>query len=98
MHYIDLGIFVGYMLLMLGVGYYFMHQNKNQDDYYVGGRNIGSWHIGLSVVATDVGGGFSVGLGRAWICDGTFWKLDAFYRLIGRLAISSFFNSQGKTR
>jgi len=24
---------------------------------------MGSWHIGLSVVATDVGGGFSIGLG-----------------------------------
>jgi hypothetical protein len=24
---------------------------------------MSSWHIGLSVVATDVGGGFSIGLG-----------------------------------
>lgn len=83
MHYIDLGIFVGYMLLMLGVGYYFMHQNKNQDDYFVGGRNIGSWHIGLSVVATDVGGGFSVGLGGLGFVMGISGSWMLFTGLLG---------------
>ena len=48
---------------MLGVGVYFMWRNTDVDDYYVGGRSMSSWHIGLSVVATDVGGGFSIGLG-----------------------------------
>ncbi|MEX2591353.1 MAG: sodium:solute symporter family protein [Anditalea sp.] len=60
---LDLIIFIAYMIVMLGVGLYYMRNNEGQDDYFVGGRNIGSWHIGLSVVATDVGGGFSVGLG-----------------------------------
>ncbi len=74
MHLIDLGIFIAYMLAMLGVGYYFMKKNSSQEDYYVGGRSIGSWHIGLSVVATDVGGGFSIGLGDQngqWCCRTT---------------------------
>ena len=83
MHYIDLGIFVGYMLLMLGVGYYFMYQNKNQEDYFVGGRNIGSWHIGLSVVATDVGGGFSVGLGGLGFVMGISGSWMLFTGLLG---------------
>ncbi|AFL84478.1 Na+/proline symporter [Belliella baltica DSM 15883] len=83
MHYIDLGIFVGYMLIMLGVGYYFMHKNKNQDDYYVGGRDIGSWHIGLSVVATDVGGGFSVGLGGLGFVMGLSGSWMLFTGLLG---------------
>ncbi|MCH7396797.1 sodium:solute symporter family protein [Belliella sp. DSM 107340] len=83
MHYIDLGIFVGYMLIMLGVGYYFMQKNKNQDDYYVGGRNIGSWHIGLSVVATDVGGGFSVGLGGLGFVMGLSGSWMLFTGLLG---------------
>ena len=48
---------------MLGVGFYFLKRNKSEDDYYVGGRNMTAGHIGLSVVATDVGGGFSIGLG-----------------------------------
>ncbi|WP_194774417.1 sodium:solute symporter family protein [Pararhodonellum marinum] len=83
MHYIDLGIFVGYMLVMLGVGYYFMKKNAGQDDYYVGGRNIGSWHIGLSVVATDVGGGFSVGLGGLGFVMGLSGSWMLFTGLLG---------------
>ena len=63
MHWIDLLIFAVYMILVLGVGYYFLRRNVNTDDYYVGGRKMGSFHVGLSVVATDVGGGFSIGLG-----------------------------------
>ncbi|MDT8309759.1 MAG: hypothetical protein RQ866_09525, partial [Bacteroidales bacterium] len=51
------------MAAVLGVGVYFMRRNKTTDDYYVGGRGMNSFHIGLSVVATDVGGGFSIGLG-----------------------------------
>jgi solute:Na+ symporter, SSS family len=83
MPYIDLGIFAGYMLLMLGVGYYFMGKNKSQDDYYVGGRGIGSWHIGLSVVATDVGGGFSVGLGGLGFIMGLSGSWMLFTGLLG---------------
>jgi solute:Na+ symporter, SSS family len=63
MHLLDILIFILYILTMLGIGYYFMKKNKDKSDYYVGGRNMSSGHIGLSVVATDVGGGFSIGLG-----------------------------------
>lgn len=63
MHIIDLLIFVIYLIAMLGVGLFFMMKNKTPDDYYVGGRTLKATHIGLSVVATDVGGGFSIGLG-----------------------------------
>jgi len=56
MHWIDYLIFVVYMLAMLGVGVYFFNKNKTAEDFYVSGRTMNSWHIGLSVVATDVGG------------------------------------------
>ncbi len=62
-HWIDLLVFVVYMIAMLGVGVFFLNKNESTDDYYVGGRTMSSWHVGLSVVATDVGGGFSIGLG-----------------------------------
>lgn len=83
MSYIDLSIFIVYMILMLGVGFYFMRRNSGQDDYYVGGRNIGSWHIGLSVVATDVGGGFSVGLGGLGFLMGLSGSWMLFTGLLG---------------
>ena len=80
---IDLVIFFVYMVVMLGVGYYFMKSNTGQDDYYVGGRNIGPWHIGLSVVATDVGGGFSVGLGGLGFVMGLSGSWMLFTGLLG---------------
>jgi SSS family solute:Na+ symporter len=68
---------------MLGVGVYFYLKNKNLDDYYVGGRNMSSWHIGLSVVATDVGGGFSIGLGGLGFSIGMSGSWMLFTGLIG---------------
>ncbi len=83
MHFIDLGVFVVYMLAMLGVGFYFLRRNQSTDDYYVGGRKMGSWHIGLSVVATDVGGGFSIGLGGLGFTMGLSGSWMLFTGLIG---------------
>ena len=68
---------------MLGVGFYFMRRNKNVDDYYVGGRGMSSLHIGLSVVATDVGGGFSIGLGGLGFAIGLAGSWMLFTGLIG---------------
>ncbi len=83
MHYIDISIFILYMLAMLGVGFYFLKKNKDNDDYYVGGRNMSSLHIGLSVVATDVGGGFSIGLGGLGFTMGLAGSWMLFTGLIG---------------
>ena len=83
MHFVDLGIFVVYMLAMLGVGFWFLKKNKNTDDYYVGGRSMSSWHIGLSVVATDVGGGFSIGLGGLGFAMGLSGSWMLFTGLLG---------------
>ncbi|WP_026950962.1 sodium:solute symporter family protein [Algoriphagus mannitolivorans] len=83
MHLIDLLIFLVYMLAMLGVGYFFMRKNTGQEDYYVGGRSIGSLHIGLSVVATDVGGGFSIGLGGLGFAMGISGSWMLFTGLVG---------------
>jgi len=71
------------MAAMLGVGYFFFRTNKGKEDYYVGGRNMGSWHIGLSVVATDVGGGFSIGLGGLGFTMGISGSWMLFTGLIG---------------
>lgn len=71
------------MLAMLGVGAYFLKQNKDEEDYYVGGRKMGAWHIGLSVVATDVGGGFSIGLGGLGFLMGLSGSWMLFTGLIG---------------
>lgn len=83
MHIIDILIFVVYMIIMLGIGFFFLKKNKTADDYYVGGRSMSSWHVGLSVVATDVGGGFSVGLGGLGFSMGLSGSWMLFTGLIG---------------
>jgi len=80
---VDYVIFLVYFLTMLGVGFYFYKKNKNLEDYYVGGRSLKSWHIGLSVVATDVGGGFSIGLGGLGFVMGVSGSWMLFTGLIG---------------
>jgi solute:Na+ symporter, SSS family len=83
MHPIDLIIFLVYILSMLGIGVWFHFRNKDIEDYYVGGRTIGSWHIGFSVVATDVGGGFSIGLGGLGFSIGISGSWMLFTGLLG---------------
>lgn len=83
MSWIDLSIFFVYLIAMLGVGVYFLRKNKNTDDYYVGGRKLNSLHIGLSVVATDVGGGFSIGLGGLGFTMGLSGSWLLFTGLLG---------------
>jgi solute:Na+ symporter, SSS family len=83
MSWIDLSIFIVYLAAMLGVGFYFLRKNKNTDDYYVGGRKLSSIHIGLSVVATDVGGGFSIGLGGLGFTMGLSGSWLLFTGLLG---------------
>ncbi len=83
MNLIDIIVFIVYFTAMLGIGVYFYKKNNNIDDYYVGGRSLGSWHIGLSVVATDVGGGFSIGLGGLGYIIGIAGSWMLFTGLIG---------------
>lgn len=79
----DIAIFAIYVVLVFLVGLYFYRKNKTSDDYYVAGRNVSSWHIGLSVVATDVGGGFSIGLGGLGFTMGLSGSWLLFTGLIG---------------
>ncbi|MBN1782146.1 sodium:solute symporter family protein [bacterium] len=63
MIWIDYVLFGLYFTAVLGIGFYFYRKNTDREDYFVGSRNISASHVGMSLVATDVGGGFSIGLG-----------------------------------
>jgi SSS family solute:Na+ symporter len=83
MQILDLTILALYFLVLLGVGIYFSSKHTDHDDYFLGGRNIKPWHVGLSVVATDVGGGFSIGLGGLGFTMGLSGSWMLFTGLIG---------------
>ncbi len=80
---IDIIIFAVYFLLMLSVGFFFLNKNKDERDYYTGGGDMSPAHVGLSVVATDVGGGFSIGLGGLGFTMGLSGSWMLFTGLIG---------------
>lgn len=82
-HIADLTVFILYLLFMVGVGIYFLRRNKSDEDYFVGGRGMSAGHIGLSVVATDVGGGFSIGLGGLGFAMGLSGSWMLFTGLLG---------------
>ncbi len=75
---------------MLGIGLHYFRRNTSAEDYYVGGRSIKAWHVGLSVVATDVGGGFSIGLGGLGFVIGVSGSWMLFTGLIGAWLSSVF--------
>lgn len=80
---IDYIVFALYMAGVLGIGYYHYRKNTDREDYYVGSRSIKAHHVGLSIVATDVGGGFSIGLGGLGFVMGLAGSWLLFTGLIG---------------
>ena len=83
MIWIDYTIFAAYFLGVLGIGIYFFRKNESREDYYVGGRRISATHVGMSIVATDVGGGFSIGLGGLGFVMGLSGSWLLFTGLVG---------------
>ncbi|MGS2740745.1 sodium:solute symporter family protein [Sinomicrobium sp. M5D2P17] len=83
MSFIDIVIFAAYIIGVMIVGWYYYLKNESNEDYYVGGRNMSSIHVGLSVVATDVGGGFSIGLGGLGFVMGISGSWMLFTGLVG---------------
>jgi SSS family transporter len=53
MNYVDYIIIVVYLLGFLGIGYFFK-ENKNSEDYFLGGRSMGWLPLSLSTMATQL--------------------------------------------
>lgn len=49
---IDWVVILGYVVGMLGVGWYYSRRTKSAEDYLLGGRNMKPWAVGLSLFAT----------------------------------------------
>lgn len=94
---LDFIIFGLYMAGVLAIGFYHFRRNKSAEDYYVGGRQISASHVGLSIVATDVGGGFSIGLGGLGFAMGLSGTWLLFTGLIGAWLTAVFIIPRIKT-
>lgn len=86
------GSFIGYLTLMLGIGFLFSKRQESLGDYYLGGRKMNKWVVALSAQASDMSGWLLMGLpgaiyvggfSEAWIgiglLIGTYlnWKIVA---------------------
>ena len=71
--------FVLYLSVMIGIGVFFSKKSSNMSDYFLGGRQIGSWLTALSAQASDMsswllmglpGAVYLSGVSSAWIAVG----------------------------
>lgn len=74
-----LSAFAVYMVIMIIIGFVCSKGTKNNEDYFLGGRNLNSWTAALSAQASDMSGWLLMGLpgsiylagtGEAWIAVG----------------------------
>ena len=48
MHFLDYAVMAAYMLIVLGIGFYFSRNEKSSEDYLLGGRSMPYIAVGLS--------------------------------------------------
>ena len=81
------GIFMGiaiYMVIMIGIGFYYARRNTTVSDNVLGGRSLGPWVTALSAQASDMSGWLLTGLpGLAYLSLAGF--KEASWTAIGLL-------------
>ncbi|ENU5518890.1 sodium/proline symporter PutP [Campylobacter coli] len=83
-------MFVAYAALMLYIGFYFYRQNKNTEDYFLGGRSLGPVVSALSAGASDMSGWLLMGFPGALYASGLIESYIAIGLSIGALLNWSF--------
>ena len=61
MHPLDLAIVIGYLLLIIFVGIRLSSRVKTEHDFFLAGRSLTFWVIGLSIIGTNIGAGSYIG-------------------------------------
>ncbi len=77
--------FAAYMILMIVIGFICSKGTKNNEDYFLGGRNLGGWTAALSAQASDMSGWLLMGLPGAVYIAGTGEVWIAIGLLIGTI-------------
>ena len=85
--------FIAYLVLLLGIGFYFYRRNESIEEYLLGGRTMGAWVTALSAQASDMSGWLLMGLPgaiylggltKAWIPVGLFIGTVLNWTLVSR--------------
>jgi sodium/proline symporter len=80
--------FALYLILMLGIGYYYMKRTGSNEDYLIGGRTIGPFTSAISAGASDMSSWLLLGLPGAVFASGL---IEGVWISLG-LAIGAYFN------
>ena len=58
----DLGFFIGFLALVVGVSLYASRKEESADDYFLAGRSLPWWLIGVSLIASNISSEHFVGM------------------------------------
>ena len=86
--WVDLAIIGLYLLVMIGIGVWFVRRVKGEDDFYVAGRSLGPVVIMATVCATIVGGSAMMGRAGKAYSEGFTCVMTALPYLIGMYIFS----------
>lgn len=85
-------VFAIYLIMMVGIGVFYYRKNKNQEDYFLGGRNLNFWVTSMSAQASDMSGWLLMGLpGTAFLLTYNNGMAEAVWTAIG-LAVGTYLN------
>ena len=59
---LDLALIALYVVGIVAIGFYFAKRTKTTDDYFLAGRSLGWWLIGLSLYASNISSSSLVGM------------------------------------
>lgn len=65
LNYLDYSILLAYLLVNMAIGVWISRRINTDADYFLAGRQLPWWAIGMSLVATDIGGTDVIGVGGA---------------------------------
>ena len=111
---LDWLVIVAYFLILLGVAWWVIKQKqKNTEDYFLAGRNIGWFMVGASIFASNIGSEHVVGLAgngagdkmplliyelHAWIVLMLGWVFLPFYARSGVFTMPEFLEKRFDAR
>ncbi len=100
LHGIDYFVVIAYLIGILFLGYYFKTFVSSSEDYFLGGKSLPFWAIGMSIVVSDIGALDFVGVsGQAYrygISPGNFdWIGSVPAMLLGAFIFIPYFWKAG---